>query len=125
LVPEHCRHDPQSDQLNVIFSIMGTPTPAEVEDQGEDVVQYIASLPVIPRQNFREKFPRADPQLIDLLDQMLRFAPSQRISVEAAIRHNAFDSVRDVAAEVCGLHTAPIFLDFILNRTPPPLHTSP
>ena len=39
-------------------------------------------------------FPEASEKALDLLDKMLQFHPQSRISVQGAMQHSYFDSVR-------------------------------
>lgn len=52
--------------------------------------------------SFQQLFPRANPDALDLLDKMLAFDPSQRISVEEALEHRYLAIWHDASDEpVC------------------------
>jgi len=61
--------------------------------------RYIRSLPVSPRVDFAKLYPDADPSAIDLIDKMLAFDPSNRITVEEALSHPYLASLHDVDDE--------------------------
>lgn len=48
---------------------------------------------------FSQLFPRANPDALDLLDRMLAFDPSQRISVEEALEHRYLAIWHDASDE--------------------------
>lgn len=48
---------------------------------------------------FAQLFPRANPDALDLLDRMLAFDPSQRISVEEALEHRYLAIWHDASDE--------------------------
>ncbi|XP_004456799.1 mitogen-activated protein kinase 7 [Dasypus novemcinctus] len=75
-------------QLQLIMTVLGTPSPAVVQAVGAERVRaYIQSLP--PRQPvpWETVYPGADRQALSLLGRMLRFEPGSRISAAAALRH--------------------------------------
>ena len=74
------------DQLNLIFGVIGTPEPEDLEHVQGDVRQYLASLRPVPPKNFRSMFPGAPPEALDLLRSMLRFNPKKRITVNEVCR---------------------------------------
>ncbi|CAN1344347.1 Mitogen-activated protein kinase 7 [Linum perenne] len=68
--------------------------------------RYIKSLSHSRGVDFSHLYPRADPQAIDLLQRMLVFDPTKRITVDEALRHpymsGLYDPRRDVpAARAC------------------------
>ncbi|AMD18689.1 HBL213Wp [Eremothecium sinecaudum] len=74
------------DQLNRILQVLGTPADDTLRRIGSKNVQdYIHQLGVIPTIPFREIFPDANPQAVDLLERMLAFDPKQRITVDSAL----------------------------------------
>lgn len=81
------------DQLNVIFSVIGTPKEEDVEHLG-DVKNYLQGLASKPAKNLSLIFPIASPEAVDLLSKMLEFNPEKRISVKAALEHPFLASVR-------------------------------
>ncbi|XP_037663934.1 mitogen-activated protein kinase 7 isoform X2 [Choloepus didactylus] len=75
-------------QLQLIMTVLGTPSPAVVQAVGAERVRaYIQSLP--PRQPvpWEAVYPGADSQALALLGRMLRFEPGTRVSAAAALRH--------------------------------------
>jgi len=99
------------DQLNVIFSVLGSPTEAEIEEQeGADARKYLRRFDKQKGVGLKSKFSYADAEAIDMLERMLRFNPKKRISVTEAFEHKLFAEVRDPSKEV----TAPslVTLDF-------------
>lgn len=76
------------DQLNQILHILGTPNEETLSRIGSPRAQeYVRNLPFMPKRVFPSLFPNANPDALDLLDQMLAFDPSSRISVETALEH--------------------------------------
>ncbi|KAI9743897.1 MAG: Mitogen-activated protein kinase [Claussenomyces sp. TS43310] len=76
------------DQLNQILHILGTPNEETLSRIGSPRAQeYVRNLPFMPKRTFPQLFPNANPDALDLLNDMLAFDPSSRISVETALEH--------------------------------------
>ncbi|OJA10680.1 hypothetical protein AZE42_01047 [Rhizopogon vesiculosus] len=76
------------DQLNKILDVLGTPEEDVINRIGSDKAQqYIRSLPVKKAVPLWKLLPTADIQALDLLQKMLSFDPSARISVPDALAH--------------------------------------
>jgi mitogen-activated protein kinase 7 len=76
------------DQLNQILHILGTPNEETLSRIGSPRAQeYVRNLPFMPKKPFPNLFPNANPDALGLLDLMLAFDPSSRISVEQALEH--------------------------------------
>jgi mitogen-activated protein kinase 7 len=76
------------DQLNQILHILGTPNEETLSRIGSPRAQeYVRNLPFMAKRTFQSLFPNANPDALDLLNHMLAFDPSSRISVETALEH--------------------------------------
>lgn len=88
------------DQLNQILHYLGTPSETTLSRIGSPRAQeYVRNLPYMSKIPFSQLFPRANPDALDLLDRMLAFDPSQRISVEEALEHRYLAIWHDASDE--------------------------
>ena len=100
-----------TDQLNVILSVIGTPT---VEDcmfiTNPETRRVILEMPQIARQDLSVVYTAAGRDAIDLLDKMLVFNPFKRITVDQCLEHPFLADVRDVKSEIAA--TEKVMLSF-------------
>ena len=97
------------DQLNQILHYLGTPNEETLSRIGSPRAQeYVRNLPFMPKVLFNRLFSNANPDALDLLDRMLAFDPSSRISVEEALEHRYLHIWHDVTDEP----TCPEVFDF-------------
>ena len=91
------------DQLNQILHYLGTPNEETLSRIGSPRAQeYVRNLPYMQKVSFQALFRSANPDALDLLDKMLAFDPSQRISVETALEHRYLHIWHDASDEpVC------------------------
>jgi mitogen-activated protein kinase 1/3 len=89
-----------SDQMNVIFDIIGTPSEADIEYITDDkAILYLKSFVSREKKSLSLIYPCSDQALIELMDNMLHFQPSRRLTFEQALRHPFFDGIREVEKE--------------------------
>jgi len=97
------------DQLNQILHYLGTPNEETLARIGSPRAQdYVRNLPYMPKKIWSSLFPSANVDALDLLDKMLAFDPSARISVETALEHRYLSIWHDASDEP----TAPTTFDF-------------
>ena len=77
------------DQLMRIFKLLGTPN-EETWPTMADLPEYKGDFPVYDQVSLASIAPKLDPDGLDLLTQMLRYDPAQRISAKAAMSHPYF-----------------------------------
>lgn len=88
------------DQLNQILHYLGTPNEETLSRIGSPRAQeYVRNLPFMPKIPFQRLFQNANPDALDLLDRMLAFDPSSRISVEDALEHPYLQIWHDASDE--------------------------
>ncbi|KAJ2003470.1 mitogen activated protein kinase [Coemansia thaxteri] len=89
------------DQLNQILQILGTPDDATLSRIGSERAQmYIRSLPYMPKVPWERIFPAATPLALDLLEKLLDFDPSTRITVDEILAHPYLKAYHNPADEV-------------------------
>mmetsp|Transcript_97854 Transcript_97854/g.176625 ORF Transcript_97854/g.176625 Transcript_97854/m.176625 type:complete len:416 (+) Transcript_97854:58-1305(+) len=104
-----------TDQLNVIFDLLGTPSEADIEAlHTEDAKNHIRACARRECKGVRSRFPSAPDDSLDLLEQMLRFGPKQRVSVDETLEHPLFADIRDRTIET----VAPCAVDMDFDREP-------
>jgi len=89
------------DQLQMIFNILGTPTPEECAFlEKSDARKYVTLFQPRPPASLSKRFPASSPEAVDLLSKMLVFIPSKRITVDEALAHPLFKDIRNPSLEV-------------------------
>jgi len=88
------------DQLNVIFSVLGTPTEEDLAFVSDDkALEYLKSFPNKPKTDFKTMFPMASAESIDFLEKTLRFNPKKRITIEECMKHPMLSDIKQPEKE--------------------------
>ncbi|EPQ28737.1 uncharacterized protein PFL1_06869 [Pseudozyma flocculosa PF-1] len=89
-----------NDQLTQILKVLGTPDDATMKRLVNDSPEIqIRPFPRLFKVPFQQMFPTAHPLAIDLLEKLLKFDPTQRISADEALRHPYFTTSAAVAPQ--------------------------
>nr|AKL87248.1 mitogen-activated protein kinase 13 [Linum usitatissimum] len=93
----------QVHQMRLLTELLGTPSESDLGFvRNEDARKYIRQLSPHPRQSLAKLFPHVHPLAIDLVDKMMTFDPTKRITVEEALAHPYLERLHDIADEpVC------------------------
>lgn len=90
----------RTDQLRVVFDVIGTPQKDEIEKFTDQNVQiYLNNMTKSAPVDLTKMFPATKQSGIKLLQQMIMFDVDKRITVEEALKSPYFDDVRDENAE--------------------------
>eukprot|EP00899_Mesostigma_viride_P013551 jgi/Mesvir1/22197/Mv18794-RA.1 len=84
--------DSEIDQLFKIFRIRGTPNES-IWPGISRLPDYMQSFPMWSRKPLAEVLPGLDPMGIDLLEKMLQYEPTKRISARHALQHPYFHNM--------------------------------
>jgi len=88
------------DQLKRTLNYIGKPNGDEISHiRTERARQWVRNFPPTPRVEWRHLYPTADPKALRLLDAMLQFSPSRRISVGDALGHSYLEQLHDADDE--------------------------
>ncbi|RWR80911.1 mitogen-activated protein kinase 4 [Cinnamomum micranthum f. kanehirae] len=88
-------------QLRLITELVGSPDDSSLGFlRSDNARRYVRQLPQFPKQQFPLKFPNKSPLAVDLLEKMLVFDPSKRITVDEALCHPFLSSLHDGDCEV-------------------------
>ena len=97
---EHSITTTNTDQLNLIFQLLGTPQPHAYSFLTDNKAkEYISGFPDYPGVDFAQKFPGAEKEALKLLMKTLELNPFKRITAKEALRHKYFEDMRDRNAE--------------------------
>ncbi|KAL3499304.1 hypothetical protein ACH5RR_038397 [Cinchona calisaya] len=98
-------------QLKLITELLGSPEDASLSFlRSDNARKYVRQLPHYPKQQLTARFPNMSPLAVDLLEKMLVFDPSKRITVEEALCHPFLKFLHDINDEpVC---PRPFHFDF-------------
>jgi p38 MAP kinase len=87
-------------QLNLIMEILGTPGDEFMKKiSSESARNYIKSLKVMKKRDFKDVFRGANPLAIDLLEKMLELDADKRINAEQALAHPYLEKYSDPTDE--------------------------
>jgi mitogen-activated protein kinase 1/3 len=91
----------KTDQLNVIFEVIGTPLDTDLDFiTDQNGILYLKSIKYRPKKDLKIKFPGSTDDALDLIEQMLKFNPKKRITVIEALEHVFFEEVRNPNKEI-------------------------
>ncbi len=89
-----------SDQLNVIFDVIGTPSEEDMSFVTDTkALEYLRTFTSRKRIDFKTRYPAAGDDALDLLNKMLVFNPFFRITVDDCLNHPFLAAVRDRSLE--------------------------
>lgn len=86
------------DQLLRIYQTLGTPT-EERWPKISEIPDYKPILPIYPAIDLSLALPKLQGDGIDLLLNMLEYAPEKRISAEQALSHRFFKDLQPVSVQ--------------------------
>lgn len=90
----------QVDQLSVIFDVIGSPSDPDIEEiESPNIKNFLRKVEKQNPVDFREMYPGADSNALDLLKLMLQFSPRNRATVDQALGHAFFQDVRNLHVE--------------------------
>ncbi|XP_071445195.1 mitogen-activated protein kinase 14-like [Hetaerina americana] len=88
------------DLLTRIFVLCGTPSDETLQKIScKEARNYIKSLPVMKKKDFKNVFKGANPLAIDLLEKMLELDADKRITAEQALAHDYLAQYTDPSDE--------------------------
>lgn len=90
-----------TDQLSVIFSIIGTPNKEDMKFiSNSKVVKVLESFSQKKHIDFKEIYPKSSPEALDFISKTVVFNPRKRIDIDECIRHPYFEKIRNLEKEV-------------------------
>ncbi|GAC98726.1 likely protein kinase [Pseudozyma hubeiensis SY62] len=104
-------------QLSLILDVLGTPTLEEFQNiNSRRSRDYIRTMPLRKRRDFRTLFPKASPEAIDFLQKTLTFDPRNRLTVEECLQHPYLSAYHDPDDEPGAPRLDPDFFYFDMQK---------
>jgi mitogen-activated protein kinase 1/3 len=101
-----------SEQLNLIFDLLGTPSEKEREAFSGHARRYLNCFAPRKGVGLETRLPQASSDDVTLVEEALRFDASSRITIKQLLQHEALAAVRDTAVENEAKASSTIELDF-------------
>ncbi|KAI9262786.1 mitogen-activated protein kinase HOG1 [Sporodiniella umbellata] len=107
-------------QFTIITELLGTPSDELTATiASENTLRFVKNLPQRDPVPFSSRFVGQDPEAIDLLEKMLTFDPSKRITAEEALSHPYLSPYHDPTDEP----VSPEKFDWSFNEADLPIDT--
>ncbi|KAJ4490635.1 CMGC/MAPK protein kinase [Lentinula aciculospora] len=104
-------------QLELVLHVIGTPTLEEFHAiTARRSREYLRSMPIRKKQNFKVLFPLASADAIDFLQRTLTFDPKKRMSAEEALAHSYVAAYHDVEDEPLAPPLDPNYFEFDVSK---------
>jgi mitogen-activated protein kinase 1/3 len=102
-----------SHQLTLIFDVLGTPTKEDTDwILSGPVRAELHRLPFKGKVPWKNVFPKASADALDLVAKLLTFDPTKRINAREALRHPYLEAYHDRNSEPAGGPIPDEFFDF-------------
>jgi len=83
------------EQIDLILEVLGTPSKDDVQFiSNRNALRHIQRKERKNPMDFRKLFPNANPEMLDLMSEMLEFNPNNRIGVDSSLDHQYFTCLR-------------------------------
>lgn len=90
-----------TDQMYVIFSILGTPNEDDMSFVTDaKAIEYLKSFSPKKKVEFKEIYPGSTQEALDFISKTVVFNPMKRLSIEEALAHPYLSKVRDTKKEI-------------------------
>lgn len=90
-----------TDQMYVIFSILGTPNEDDINFVTDaKAIEYLKSFSPKKKVDFKEIYPGSSAEALDFINKTVVFNPMKRMSIEECLAHPYLSKVRDPKREI-------------------------